>query len=277
MTPTLETEPEIVQEFRNIPIDLIRDPQAPARESLDKEKYLELCQSITDVGLIEPVVVKDCNDHFEVVAGHRRTMACRAAGLKVVPCMIRRDSKVSDLSIMIHENAFREDMNPVEEARFYLRALREEADNDIDKLCSMLRRERNFVEGRILLLAGYPSVVDALEKGHITIAVSKLLHKVTDPNRLLILLDLCMQGGANARQVAEWVRDANGQEPIQLPPADPEGDAARAAAAGGSAGMVCIFCGSMKHAHTMRMVWAHEICHDNFVDAQTHLNQTNLV
>lgn len=277
MTTELTTKPDVQQEFRNIAIDLIRDPEAPARENMDEAKFLELCQSISDVGLIEPVIVKDCNEYFEVVAGHRRTMACRAAGLHTVPCLIRRDPTISNLAIMIHENAFREDMNPVEEGRFYLRALQEECGDDVDKLCGMLNRDRGFVEGRILLLAGYPNVLAALEQGHISIAVSKLLNKVTDPNRLLILLDMAVTGGANARQVAEWVRDANGLAPIILPPADPEADALLAAQLAAASERFCTFCGSSKHAQAMEIVWAHNVCLDNFRDAQTHLNQNNLV
>lgn len=275
MSSATTTLPELEMEFRNVPIAQIRDPKSPARESMDEDKFLELCQSIADLGLIEPLVLEDCNVDFEVIAGHRRLLACRAVGLLTVPCMIRRNKTVTALSIMIHENAFREDMNPVEEGRFYLRALEEECGGDVDKLCAMLKRDRNFVEGRILLLQGYPKVVAALEGGHISIAVSRLLNKCQDPNRLLILLDMAMAGGANARQVADWVRDANGQEPIQLPAADPEGDALALAQMQAAHVKVCTFCGSKKHPEAMESVWAHNICLENFRDAQNQVNGNN--
>lgn len=262
MTPSTLTATEVEGEYRRIEIGLIRDPQEPARETMDQKKFDELCQSIHDAGLIEPIIVRDRNDHFEVVAGHRRTLACRAVGLQRVPCIIRRDETVSDMAIKIHENTYREEMNPVEEARFYLRALNEECGGDVDKLCDMLKRDRSSVEGRILLLSGYPKVVEALEKGFIGIGVSRLLNKIKDPNRLLLCLDMAVQGGANARQVAEWVRDANGQDPILLPPPDPEGDAAAAAAAAQSNERVCIFCQLATHAYMMEPLWAHSICRE---------------
>jgi len=264
-------------EYRLISIELIRDPQAPARETMDEQKFLDLCQSIADVGLIEPLVVKDCNEYFEVIAGHRRTMACRAAGLQKVPCMIRRDSTVSDLAIMIHENAVREDMNPVEEGRFYQRALNEECGGDVDRLCSMLKRGRDYVEGRILLLAGYPNVLKALEEGHISIGVSRLLNKINDPNRLLITLDMSMQSGANARQVAEWVRDANGLEPILLPPEDPEAIARMTAEIAAANVKQCVFCLSEEHQEIMVPLHAHNICLANVQRAQSQVTSDNPV
>lgn len=267
MTPSTLTETDVEGEFRRIQIELIRDPQAPARETMDQVAFDELCESITAAGLIEPIIVRDRNDHFEVIAGHRRALACRVVGLLKVPCIIRRDETVSDMAIKIHENAFREDMNPVEEARFYTRALNEECGGDVDKLCDMLKRDRSFVEGRILLLTGYPKVVEALERKFISISVSKLLNKITDPNRLLICLDMAVQGGANAKQVAEWVRDANGQDPIQLPPADPEGTAAAIAAGASGNERVCIFCNSGNHAYAMKMLWAHDVCFERAENA----------
>lgn len=267
MTPSTLTETDVEGEFRRIQIELIRDPQAPARETMDQAAFDELCESIVAAGLIEPIIVRDRNDHFEVVAGHRRTLACRAVGMHKVPCIIRRDETVSDMAIKIHENAFREDMNPVEEARFYLRALEEECGGDVDKLCDMLKRERSFVEGRILLLTGYPKVVEALERKFISIAVSKLLNKITDPNRLLICLDMAVQGGANAKQVAAWVADANGKDPIQLPPADPEATALAIAAGASGSERVCIFCNSGNHAYAMKMLWAHDVCFERAENA----------
>lgn len=277
MTETSPTETDVDQEYRNVKLILIRDPHAPARETMDETKFQELCESVADVGIIEPLILEDFNEYFEVIAGHRRLLAARAVGLETVPCIIRRSHRVSNLAIMIHENAVREDMNPVEEGRFYLRALQEECAGDVDKLCSMLKRGRDYVEGRILLLDGSPRVLAALEGNHISIAVSKLLNKCKDPIRTVLLLDQAMSGGANARQVAEWVRDANGQEPLYLPPEDPEAAARLAEQIAANSRRVCIFCQSDRHANAMETLWAHNVCADNFRDAQTLVNQNNLV
>lgn len=254
--------PDVEQEYRLIRIDLIRDPHEPVRETMDEEKMADLVASIKAVGLIEPIVVKDCNEYFEVVAGHRRLKACRAANVTEVPSIIRRNKTVSQLAIMIHENAFREDMNPIEQARFYASALIEEADNDVDKLCEMLKRERPHVEGRLLLLFGHPAVVTALEQGKIPISTARALNKLQNVGYLPQLLDSAVNQGATSRQVAEWVRESD-----QLPPIDVQLPAAANADGSSSATVVssvpqCIFCQSQKYAHMMHMVWLHHHCQD---------------
>lgn len=86
-----------------------------------------------------------------------------------------------------------------------------------------------------------------------------------------------MQGGANAKQVAGWVRDANGLEPIQLPPADPEADALLAAQLAAANVRVCFFCQSTAHPEIMEPIYAHNICLANVRDAQLqHVNANSL-
>lgn len=257
---TIETEPQ--QEFRFLPLALIDDPQAPIRETMDEKALAELVASIMEAGLIEPLIVKDTGTRWEVVAGHRRWIACGIAGMNTVPCMIRGKSDVSDLAIMIHENAFREDMNPVEEARFYARALQELCSNDVDILCEKVRRDRNFVEGRLLLLIGYAPVVAALEAGKIGIAHARALNKLKNVGFLPNLLDSAVNQGATARAIAEWVRDAD-----QLPTLELPADNAAASGDASAAALVdttprCLFCLSQKHAHVMKMVWLHHTCSD---------------
>lgn len=262
MQSTTAEDVEVEQEFRNIPIDLIDDPQAPVRETMDEVALRELVESVGVCGLIEPLVVKDNNDRFEVVAGHRRRIACQIAGLQMVPCMIRRKRRVSDLAIMIHENAFREDMNPIEEARFYARALTEEAENDVDKLCGMLKRSRNHVEGRLVLLLGHPTVMAALEQGRIPIGTAHSLNRLKNVALLPQLLDAAVNQGANSKAISQWVREADQLPTIEIAVVDPNDPAAGCPAPIPPGVPECIFCQSQKYPHMMSMVWMHAHCLD---------------
>jgi len=246
----------------DIPLDLIDEPEHPERETMDEQELAELALSIREVGLVEPLVVKRVGDRFEVIAGHRRLLGCRMVAYTPVPCRVRDDGNIDHLAILIAENAHREDPNPIEEARFYQRILDAKAGGDVDKLCEIVRRNRDFVEGRLLLLMGYPQVTEALAQRRITIAVARGLNKCADANRLLILLDTAINSGATARQVAEWVRDANGLPPIELPADDANTAAGNGAAGATNCGMVCCFCGGAKHPHVMRIIWVHETCLD---------------
>ena len=101
------------EEYRLIEIELIDDPAAPMRETMDEQAMGELIGSIMDVGLQVPLRVKQVGDRYEVIAGHRRLIACRQAALPKVKCMIDHQANISDLAKMVAENTGREEINPV--------------------------------------------------------------------------------------------------------------------------------------------------------------------
>lgn len=247
-------------EYALIPIDQISEPELPERETMESDDLGELALSIGENGLIQPLSVKPAFGRFEVVAGHRRLLACRIAKLLLVPCIIRHGSAVEHLATLVHENAFREEVNPVEEARFYMRVLKEMCNFDVDLLCLKVRRKRNFVEDRLILLRGHPTVIEALHQKRITIAVARELNKVEQPNRLMLLLDTAITQGATARQVAEWRKESSGQEDFVVTYTNPDD------APGGGAEMVaayrqeCFFCEDGDDPHTMQMLWLHKPC-----------------
>lgn len=262
MTPALQTELNNQFEFRLIDLDLIDDPAAPERETMDPQALAELSGSIGKVGLIKPLIVKPVGARFEVIAGHRRKIGCDLAGYSPVPCRVKVNGHVTDLSIMVHENAHTEPVNAIEEARFYMRYLESECGNDVDVLCEALKRRREFVEGRLNLLIGYPRVVHALENSLISIGVAEQLNRVVDPNHLLLLLDQAVNQGASVRTVTQWVREANAADPIQLPPDEPVDPAAPPPPAPAVHAPKCFFCRTSKHSHTMRFHYMHETCAD---------------
>jgi ParB/RepB/Spo0J family partition protein len=247
-------------EYKLIPLELIDDPILPTRETMEEQDLADLVLSISDVGLIEPLIVKGAEDRFEVVAGHRRIIACRLARLSMVPCLVVVGDHVDPLAILEHENAHREAVNPIEQARFYHRVLTERCNNDVDALCIRVRRKREFVEDRLILLNGWQQVIDALALKRISIAVARELNKVPDEGSMLIMLDNAQTMGATARQVAEWRRNRESMGPVQMPAID--GDMNGAAAALPSAGFQpeCLFCGDSEEPHLMKLVYLHGPC-----------------
>jgi ParB/RepB/Spo0J family partition protein len=247
-------------EDRLIPLELIDDPEVPERETMEERYLAELALSIAEVGLIKKLIVKPVGERYEVVAGHRRIIGCRLAKYSPVPCRVMVGDTVDPLAILVHENAHTEDVNPIEEARFYLRLLNERCENDVDALCIMVRRKREFVEDRLNLLRGWPEVVDTLQLKRISMAVARELNKVSDRGRMLIMLDNARTMGATARQVAEWRKNADAMGPVQMPAID--GDMNGAAAALPSSGFQpeCLFCGDSEEPHLMKLVYLHGPC-----------------
>jgi ParB/RepB/Spo0J family partition protein len=247
-------------EYAELDLDLIDEPAVPERQTMDEAELAELALSIQEVGLIKPLVVKPTAERYEVIAGHRRLLACRIVKLSPVPCRIRRGDAASNLSILVHENAHTEAVNPVEEAMFYQRVLEEQCDNDVDLLCIRVRRRREFVEDRLLLLMGYPQVRDALFNRRISIAVARELNKVPDPNRLLILLDSSITMGATARQVMEWRKQYQDAPPIELPPDAAEAPDGSAPSPVATSGPCCIVCQDTFEPSSMAIVYIHKLC-----------------
>lgn len=258
MTNSVELEAH--DRYALVPIDEIDEPQNAERETMDPQILAELALSIADVGLVEPLVVKPVGARKEVIAGHRRLLASRIAKLALVPCIIKAASDVDPLAILVAENSHREDVNPVEEARFYQRVLEELCENDVDVLCEKVRRNRDFVEGRLLLLHGYPAVADALQERKITLAVAKELNKVKHPTQVPVLLDAAVRQGATARTVMEWRKEMHEHGDFQLTQVNPEVQAADGAFVVPASQQLCFFCDDGSDPHLMVTLHMHKPC-----------------
>ena len=95
---------------------LFRSNTEQPHRNFDPDKISELANSITEYGIIQPLVVRKKDGQYEIVAGERRWRASREAGLKSVPCIVREFSDEENMLIAIIENMQREDLNPIEEA-----------------------------------------------------------------------------------------------------------------------------------------------------------------
>ena len=105
--------------LQEIPLSAIRpNPQQP-REHFDEESLAALAESIREVGVLQPVLVRPGGDGFELIAGERRWRAARRIGLQTIPAIVRTADDASMLQQAIIENVQREELNPLEEAAAY--------------------------------------------------------------------------------------------------------------------------------------------------------------
>jgi ParB family transcriptional regulator, chromosome partitioning protein len=245
---------------REIPLELLDEPTLPERETMEETDLADLALNIAEIGLIKPLVVKAVGDRFEVTAGHRRLLACRLANYSPVPCRVQSAGDVDPLAVLIAENGHVESVNPVEEARFYQRVLVERCGNDVDVLCIKVRRRREYVEDRLNLLRGDSRVVEALWRKRISLAVARELNKIKDPNRLLLLLDVSIEQGATARQVAQWRKDSAQLDPLNPADSDPADQATNPMAIAAGYRMECMFCEDTDDPHLMEMFYLHKPC-----------------
>lgn len=245
---------------RRIPIGLIDEPQLPARHRSLETKLDELVASIRQVGLLEPLIVVARADRYEVVAGHRRRIACGRAGLVHVPCRVFPDKGAALEAIKHAENRHRLDMTAAEEALYFADLLERDHGGDTDRLAAWLGETRAYVEGRLLLFQGDPLVFEALADERIKIGVAHELNKCTDELHRRMLLHNAIEGGATVALVSGWIQE---WKTVHQPATQRPIVATEVASVGTSLSdpfFTCPCCGQNDNRHTMRGVMIHSYC-----------------
>ena len=149
-----------------IPLEKVRpNPQQP-RASFDPEGIAELAASITRHGLLQPIVVSRDGDSYELVAGHRRVLAARAAGKTTIPAVIREDVR-DRLELALVENLQRADLNAIETARAY-KLLMETYDLTQEQLADRVGKSRSHVANMLRTLTAPQAMQDAVLEGKIS-------------------------------------------------------------------------------------------------------------
>lgn len=247
-------------EFLELPIDAIDEPALPARGSMNEDKLEDLTQSIREIGLQQPIIVARHHDRFEVVAGHRRTMACRRAGLARVPALVYPSPDNALEAIKFAENHFREELSPADEAIWFAELLERDCDGDVDTLAAFLKKRRDYVDGRLRLLLGDPEIFRALQHERITVGVAQAINRCGDQLHRRMLLDLAVKGGATVALAEAWVREWKEiHEPATRRLQDTS-DGAAASPAPLNDYFRCHLCESKEHPASMRPVQIHDFC-----------------
>lgn len=251
---------------KSIPVEQLSGPAEAMREGMDEEKMQDLIASIQEVGLINPLAVVPRGDGFEVKAGHRRLIACISLGWRAIPCRVYPAGCQIDEAIKAHENAFREDLNPAEEARYFGRMLATACENDVDKLVAMMHLTRDYVEGRLLLLAGDEDVLQALAASKISYGVAQWLNKCKDRLTRITYLQAAVDGGASVRLVRDWVTRANTLQELQEnAPPNPSADVPRTGSAS-TPPLLCALCEEGPEAGGIECYFVHRHCKRLLID-----------
>ena len=191
----------------------IREPAHVARAVIDDAGLDALAESLRRVGLVNPLTVMEVEGGYEVIAGHRRLLAARHAGLVAIPCMVRSARDPNPTALKLHENLYREELSPVEEAAFFAELLTQ-CDNDTDKLCQLIKQSRGYVEGRLRLLSGDPDVLAAVAGKEISLGVAEELNKMEHHEDRVYYLGWAKTTGATRAVVRGWRATVTAQVPV---------------------------------------------------------------
>ena len=163
----------------------------------------ELARSIRTVGLLNPITVRPMGEKYELIAGFRRLKACEIANLAVIPCrIVDSDDTKADLQ-KLHENMFREEVNPIDEGNFFKRLLVKNNWRIVD-LAVQVHKSPAYVSKRMSLTDADPMIVNALLDKQINISIADELSKVDDPETRHRLLHYAINSGATIETVRMW-------------------------------------------------------------------------
>lgn len=168
-----------IKSIQEIYADQIVDPENPMRTEMDRERIWDLAESIKREGLINPITVRPKNEKFEVVAGHRRFVACKMAGVVKIFCVVKELNDEQCEEFKAHENLFREDIDPVDEALFLGRLIGEE-ENKIPDVAKKINRSEQWVKDRLAILEYPQEIIFALRSGQLKLGVAEWLAGIED-------------------------------------------------------------------------------------------------
>ncbi len=150
-----------------VPLDRIRDNPRQPRLRMADDALATLAASIREHGVIQPILVTETIDGYQLVAGQRRVRAARQAGLERIPAVVRQLADQEQLELALVENLQREDLDPIEAARAY-RQLIDEFSFSQDDLATRVGRARSTVANTLRLLDLHPTVQAAVAEGQLT-------------------------------------------------------------------------------------------------------------
>jgi len=188
----------------DIPISRIRGNPYQPRQRVEQRTLESLAASITVHGVLQPVLVTEVLDGYQLVAGERRVRAAQMAGLDHVPAIVRQMAQRDQLAIALVENVQRADLNALEEAHAY-RQLADEFGLTQDEIAGRVGRARSTVTNTLRLLDLEPSVQEALGEGNIAEGHARAMVGA-DPAAQRQLVQAVMSRGLSVRQTEELVR-----------------------------------------------------------------------
>ena len=204
--------------YQELPISTIRPNRYQPREHFGEEQLSALADSIREVGVLQPVLVRPADDGYELIAGERRWRAARRAGLQAIPALIRTTDDASALEHALIENVHRDDLNALEEAAAYQQLI-EDFRLTHEQVAARVGRSRVAITNTLRLLQLPPAIQkmiqdDTLKGGH-----ARALLGTPDRAFQEQLARRVVSEGLSVRAVEEAVRAHGGEATKRAPTA----------------------------------------------------------
>ncbi len=190
------------------------NPNQPRRE-FDETALQELADSISEIGIIQPVTLRKLSDNeYQIIAGERRYRASLKAGLKSIPAYIRTADDENVMEMALVENIQREDLNSVEIALAYQHLI-EQYNLTQERLSERVGKKRTTIANYLRLLKLPAQIQMALQNREIDMGHARALVTLGDPKLQVKVFEEIMTNGYSVRKVEEIVKTLNEGEPVK--------------------------------------------------------------
>ncbi len=190
----------------DISIDsIVANPNQP-RVYFDDESLNDLADSIREIGVLQPVLVRPLGDSYELLAGERRWRAARRAGLTVIPAIIRNTDDLGSIEQALVENLHRQDLTPLEEAAAYQQLI-EDFEMTHERVAARVGKSRSAVSNTLRLMSLPASIQHLLADGRLSAGHARALLGTPDRAFQEQLARRASHEGWSVRTVEEAVRD----------------------------------------------------------------------
>lgn len=214
-TPTLSTKTDVSDNeniARVVPISSIRPNPKQPRTIFDSAALKELSDSIREVGLLQPPVVREVsNGNYELIMGERRFRASQAAGLREIPVIVRETSDKEMLREALIENIHRSELNALEEASAYTQLLQDLGVTH-DELAAKVGKSRAAISNTIRLMHLPPSIQRKVIEGSISPGHARALLGLSNPVEMEALAKRIISENLSVRATEEIVAITSGKE-----------------------------------------------------------------
>ncbi len=191
----------------DLPLEAIRPNPYQPRTDIDEESLEELAQSIRKNGMLQPVIVRQRGDFYELVAGERRWRAARMAGLSAVPAMVRNVPDQDMIRLALVENLQREDVNPIDAARSYERLCLEFGMTQ-DGVAEAVGKSRASIANTMRLLSLPEGVQEDVQKGVLSEGHGRALLPLVGLAELEVMWSRTVSEQPSVRELEQWVKQA---------------------------------------------------------------------
>lgn len=194
-----------------IDIHLIRPNPDQPRKQFEQDELDELCDSIREFGIIQPLIVKKDKDSYILIAGERRLRAATNLGLNRVPALIREASERESALIALIENVQRENLSYIEEAQAYKRLITEHGLTQTE-VAKKVGKRQSTISNKLRLLSLPPEIMQVLLENRLSERHARALLRIDDDKIRAQILDKIVKYNLNVTQSEKLVSDFLGKE-----------------------------------------------------------------